>query len=86
MLVCWERQKLTLQRESRRRECCYEKTTADASTSGASAPKFWAQIEAKVLFGEQTRRRPPCSRMGTPQNSMKEFPTNVDQTEEKVRT
>ena len=21
-------------------------------------PNFWAQIEAKVLFGEQTRRRP----------------------------
>ena len=62
LLVCWERQKLTLQRESRRRECCYEKTTADACTSGASAPKFWAQIEAKVLFGEQTRHFPQSCR------------------------
>ena len=62
-------------------------TRLDPLCSTAADPSnFWAQIEAKVLFGEQTRRRPPCSRMGTPQNSMKEFPTNVDQTEEKVRT
>ena len=65
---------------------CFFLYSPAANQPNSDPSNFWAQIEAKVLFGEQTRRRPPCSRMGTPQNSMKEFPTNVDQTEEKVRT